>query len=57
VQGDAWQLGGVLVVRKGGEVAYRHLSAEAGDHPPVADVLAALGAAGRAARRGRTAGA
>jgi hypothetical protein len=42
VQGDAWQLGGVLVVRKGGEVAYRHLSAEAGDHPPVADVLAAL---------------
>jgi hypothetical protein len=42
VQGDAWQLGAVLVVRKGGEVAYRHLSAEAGDHPPVADVLAAL---------------
>jgi len=43
VQGDAWQLGGVLVVWKGGRVAYRHLSAEAGDHPPVAEVLAALG--------------
>jgi hypothetical protein len=39
VQGDAWQLGGVLVVRPGGVVAYRHLSAEAGDHPPVDEVL------------------
>ncbi|HEY7413513.1 MAG TPA: peroxiredoxin-like family protein [Vicinamibacteria bacterium] len=44
VQGDAWQLGGVLVVRTGGEVAFRHLSASAGDHPPVSDVLAALNA-------------
>jgi len=42
VQGDAWQLGGVLVVRPGGEVSYRHLSGAAGDHPPVDDVLAAL---------------
>ena len=42
VQGDAWQLGGVLVVRPGGEVAYRYLSQAAGDHPPVADILAAL---------------
>jgi len=42
VQGDAWQLGGVLVVRPGGEIAYRHLSRTAGDHPPVADILAAI---------------
>lgn len=42
VQGDPWQLGGVLVVRPGGEIAYRHLSAAAGDHPPVGEVLAAV---------------
>jgi hypothetical protein len=42
VQGDAWQLGGVLVVRPGGVVAYRYLSAAAGDHPPVDDLLAAI---------------
>ncbi len=42
VQGDAWQLGGVFVIRPGGELAYRHVSREAGDHPPVQDVLAAL---------------
>ena len=45
VQGDAWQLGGVLVVLPGGTVAYRYLSNSAGDHPPVADILAALPAA------------
>jgi hypothetical protein len=43
VKGDPWQLGGVLVVRPGGHVAYRHLSRAAGDHPPAAEVLAALG--------------
>ena len=42
VQGDPWQLGGVLVVFPGGRVAYRYLSQAAGDHPPVAEVLAAL---------------
>ena len=42
VQGDAWQLGGVLVVRPGGRISYRHLSAAAGDHPDTADLLAAL---------------
>jgi hypothetical protein len=42
VRGDAWQLGGVLVVRPGGKVAYRYLSAAAGDHPPVDDFLAAI---------------
>jgi hypothetical protein len=41
-QGDSWQLGGVLVLRPGGEVVWRYTSAEAGDHPPVAEVLAAL---------------
>jgi hypothetical protein len=43
VQGDAWQLGGVLVVRPGGGVLYRHLSSAAGDHPPLDDILSALG--------------
>ena len=42
VQGDPWQLGGVFVIRPGGELAYRYVSREAGDHPPVQDVLAAL---------------
>lgn len=40
--GDSLQQGGVLVVLPGGRIAYRYLSREAGDHPPVADVLAAL---------------
>lgn len=42
LQGDGMQLGGVLVVLPGGRVAYRYLSEVPGDHPPVADVLAAL---------------
>jgi NAD(P)-dependent dehydrogenase (short-subunit alcohol dehydrogenase family) len=42
VQGDPWQLGGVFVIQTGGELAYRHVSREAGDHPPLDDVLAAL---------------
>ena len=42
VQGDPWQLGGVFVIRPGGEVTYRYVSGEAGDHPPVDDVLAGL---------------
>jgi AhpC/TSA antioxidant enzyme len=41
-QGDAWQLGGVLVVRPGGKVAFRHTSQAAGDHPPVEAVLNSL---------------
>ena len=40
--GDTLQQGGVLVVLPRGRIAYRYLSREAGDHPPVADVLAAL---------------
>jgi peroxiredoxin len=42
-RGDAWQNGGVVVVEPGGRVAFSYLSREAGDHPPAADVLAALG--------------
>jgi hypothetical protein len=42
VQGDAWQLGGVLVVRPGGRVSYSHLSSHAGDHPPTEEVMAAV---------------
>ena len=41
-QGDVMQLGGVLVVRPGGEVSFRYASEAAGDHPPVEKVLAAL---------------
>ena len=48
IQGDPWQLGGVLVIRPDGTVAYRHESREAGDHAPVEAILSALdrGAAG-----------
>jgi NAD(P)-dependent dehydrogenase (short-subunit alcohol dehydrogenase family) len=42
VEGDPWQLGGVFAIRPGGELAYRYVSREAGDHPPVDDILAAL---------------
>jgi NAD(P)-dependent dehydrogenase (short-subunit alcohol dehydrogenase family) len=42
VEGDPWQLGGVFVIRPGGALMYRYLSQEAGDHPPVDDILAAL---------------
>jgi peroxiredoxin len=47
LRGDAWQLGGVLVIRSDGTVAYRYASAAAGDHPPVADILGALNPADR----------
>ena len=40
--GDAWQLGGVLVVLPNGDVPYRYLSSVAGDHPPMSEVLAVL---------------
>jgi NAD(P)-dependent dehydrogenase (short-subunit alcohol dehydrogenase family) len=42
VQGDPWQLGGVFVIRPGGDLTYRYVSGEAGDHPPVEEILAAL---------------
>ena len=34
-QGDPWQQGGVLVVRRGGALEYGFASAVAGDHPPI----------------------
>jgi peroxiredoxin len=42
VQGDAFQEGGVLVVRPPGELVYKQISASAGDHPPTQEVIAAL---------------
>ncbi len=42
VQGDVWQLGGVFAIRPGGDLTYRHASSDAGDHPPVEEILAAL---------------
>jgi NAD(P)-dependent dehydrogenase (short-subunit alcohol dehydrogenase family) len=49
VQGDVWQLGGVLVIRPDDSIAYRHAASEAGDHAPIEDVLAALEGSGTAA--------
>lgn len=43
-RGDGWQLGGVLVVRPGGQVAYEYLSEHPGDHPEVSAILGALAA-------------
>jgi hypothetical protein len=45
-QGDAAQLGGVLVIAPGGEVSWSHLSDDAGDNPPNEAVLKAVRAAG-----------
>jgi dehydrogenase/reductase SDR family protein 12 len=42
VQGDPWQLGGVLMIRSNGDLGYRHISREAGDHAPIEEVLDAL---------------
>ncbi len=41
-KGDAFQLGGVYVVRNGGEIAFECRSQAAGDHPALDRVLAAL---------------
>ncbi|MDJ0851664.1 MAG: SDR family NAD(P)-dependent oxidoreductase [Myxococcota bacterium] len=43
VEGDPWQLGGVFVIRAGGTLTYRYVSEVAGDHPPVEEVIEALG--------------
>lgn len=42
VQGDPFQLGGVLVVQAGGRVVYRFVSRVAGDHAPLEEILTAL---------------
>jgi hypothetical protein len=41
-QGDALQQGGVLVVRPGGELAFRFVSRASGDHAPPARIVAAV---------------
>ncbi|MEZ4400701.1 MAG: peroxiredoxin-like family protein [Kofleriaceae bacterium] len=43
-QGHALQQGGVAVVDERGAIRYRYASRAAGDHPAVADVLAAVAA-------------
>ena len=40
--GDNTQLGGVFIVRPGGDLAWAHRSAFAGDHPTNAEVFTAL---------------
>ena len=42
VEGDPWQLGGVFVIRAGGDLAYAQRSKDAGDHADIDDILAAL---------------
>lgn len=42
VQGHPAQLGGVLVVAKGGKIAWAHMADNAGDNAPNDDVLAAV---------------
>jgi hypothetical protein len=42
-RGDAFQLGGVVVISKEGELLYRQASEYAGDHPPVEELLRAVG--------------
>lgn len=41
VQGDTQQQGGVLVIGPGDQLHYVYRNQEAGDHAPMADVLAA----------------
>jgi peroxiredoxin len=43
--GHPAQLGGVLVIAQGGEVAWAHLANDAGDNPPNSEVLEAARAA------------
>lgn len=42
VQGDPWQLGGAFVITPSGKTVYSQVSREAGDHPPLAELLEAL---------------
>ena len=44
--GDPWQQGGVFLIRPGNRVEFAYVSEEAGDHPAVAAILAALDKAG-----------
>lgn len=44
-QGDAFQIGGVLVVGPGGAVLFKHADKTAGDHAAIDNILASLPAA------------
>ena len=41
-RGDPWQLGGVVVINRDGEVTYRQASDHPGDHAPVEELLRAV---------------
>lgn len=45
VRGHAFQQGGVLVLAPGNRLVFEHISRAAGDHPDVADVVAAASTA------------
>lgn len=47
LQGDALQQGGAVVIRSDGGVVYLYRSTEAGDHPPLGELLQAAKQAGR----------
>ena len=49
--GDANQLGGALVIAPGGQVAWSHMSKDAGDNASPEDILGAVRDAGRVALR------
>jgi peroxiredoxin len=42
VQGDAVQIGGVIIVDRAGEIVWRYASREAGDHPNPDEVVRAI---------------
>ena len=42
LQGDPWQQGGAIVVSPDSTLEYAYVSRTAGDHPPVAEILAVL---------------
>jgi len=42
VQGSALQIGGAVVIAPGGEIRYLYREKQAGDHPPVTELLAAV---------------
>ena len=39
---DPFQLGGVIVADKGGQVVYSHMSKKSSDNPPTDEVIAAI---------------
>lgn len=46
LQGDGLQLGGAVVIAPGNELRYLYREKQAGDHPPVAELLQAVASAG-----------